>query len=327
MVGFLDTRDMAANFEACRLYTRTHAKTFYFASHVLPEEKRMAAYAVYAFCRYADNVIDTATMPEAHTHALSRIAALHDQLRYMYSYSPLMDPRLAALRETVFRYQIPREYFTDLLRGVEMDLTCRRYETFDTLKVYCYCVASVVGLIMTRIFGVSDERAMRHASDLGTAMQLTNILRDIGEDARMGRVYLPGEELERFGYSEAELAAGRINENFVSLMQYQITRARGYYAGATRGLPMLTDDGSRFCVRLMSRTYARILDVIETNQYDVFTRRATVPASTKVAILIGAAVGRKERPAVPAAGSGFTAGDGVVAFPDSTSVPAASAQS
>ena len=176
MIGYLEIDDMERNVAECKAYTRCHAKTFYFASHVLPREKRRAAYAVYAFCRYADDLVDH-IMPGADTHvALARLSELRRQLMYVYSFSELMDRKLLALRETVFQYRIPQQYFDDLLRGVEMDLTKTRYESFAELKEYCYCVASVVGLVMSRIFGVSDPGALKQAADLGTAMQLTNIL-------------------------------------------------------------------------------------------------------------------------------------------------------
>jgi 15-cis-phytoene synthase len=294
MVGFLEIRETKANAEECRLYTRSHAKTFYFASHVLPLEKRNAAYAVYAFCRYADNIVDIALFPEARTHAAARLNALRDQLRFVYSFSPLMDRRLLAFREAVFTYQIPQEYFSDLLRGVEMDLAPRRFASFAELKEYCYCVASVVGLIMARIFGVTDAGALAHASDLGTAMQLTNILRDVGEDLRMGRVYIPDEDLRAFGVSDDDLAAGRRTIGFTAMMKFEIERARHYYAEGARGIPALPGDGSRFCVRLMSRTYARILDSIEMNEYDVFGRRASVSPLGKSMILAGVLLGTAE---------------------------------
>jgi 15-cis-phytoene synthase len=290
MQGYLEVENIERNFAECKVYTRHYAKTFYFASHVLPREKRKAAYAVYAFCRYADNLVDNA-VPGSDTHlALRRLAELRYQLRYVYTFSELMDPKLLAFRETVFHYKIPQQYFEDLLRGVEMDLTKTRYESFGELQDYCYCVASVVGLIMSCIFGVSDSKALERAEDLGTAMQLTNILRDIGEDYDLGRIYLPKDEIDAFGYTEDELARGVVNENFRRFMGFQITRAREYYERAAAGIPLLTNDGSRFCVRLMSQTYGNILEVIEHNGFDVFGRRAFVHFSKKLWIAVGAAM-------------------------------------
>lgn len=290
MIGFLDERELRANYEQCKTVTRRYARTFYFASHVLPAEKRRAAYAVYAFCRYADELADNHGTSQH--HARQQLSALRDQLRYLYNRSPHMDKRLRALLDTVVRYHIPQEYFFDLLRGVEMDLDRHRFATFAELREYCYCVASTVGLIMTKIFGVADPRAMKHAEDLGVAMQLTNILRDIGEDTLRRRCYIPQEDLRIFSYSEDDLIAQVINEQFRRLMQHSIERARTFYRRADAGIPFLTNDGSRFCARLMRRTYAAILDDIERHGYDVFSRRAFVPTSKKLLFAFEALFGR-----------------------------------
>jgi phytoene synthase len=291
MNGFLEVEELSENYRQCKLYTCHFARTFYFSSHVLPKEKRMAAYAVYSFCRYADEIADHGAALNDIVQAERRLNDLRNQLHYVYTHSSLMNPKLLAFQDTVFQYSIPKEYFVDLLRGVEMDLTKRRFATFADLRDYCYCVASVVGLIITKIFGASTGEALRYAEDLGTAMQLTNILRDIGEDEQRGRIYLPTEELVHFSYSEADVRNGVINNNFVRLMEFQIERARLYYTRAEQGIPMLTNDGSRFCVRLMSRTYARILDAIERNEFDVYTKRAHVPLAKKFAIALGTLAG------------------------------------
>ncbi len=290
MNGFLEVEQVVANYRQCKIYTRHFAKTFYFSSHVLPKEKRMAAYAVYAFCRYADEIADYGSVLNDIVQAERRLNDLRNQVRYLYSFSSHMNPKLSALQDTVFKYAIPKEYFLDLIRGVEMDLTKKRFANFAELKDYCYCVASVVGLIMTKIFGASSNEALAYAEDLGVAMQLTNILRDIGEDCRRGRVYLPLDELQHFGYSESDIQTGEINDRFHCLMEFQVERAREYYQRAEHGIPMLTNDGSRFCVRLMSRTYARILNAIEVNAYDVYETRAYVSLPRKFAIALGALV-------------------------------------
>jgi phytoene synthase len=296
MIGLSESPEVKDDFELCRSETKEHAKSFYFASHVLPEEKRLAAYAVYAFCRRADDIVDrTAAQTDTET-AGRRLGLLRSRLDALYSPSGRTDGQLLALRDTLIKYQIPREYFHDLLRGVEMDLTKRRYASFSELREYCYCVASVVGLIMTRIFGASDERAHEHAVELGIAMQLTNILRDIGEDFRMGRIYLPADERDEFQYSEQDLSRGVVNEQFRALMVFQVARARDYYARAEAGIRLLTDDGSRYCVRLMSGIYAGILGAIEKNGYDVYSHRAHVPTRSKLALAARLAIpfGRPE---------------------------------
>jgi phytoene synthase len=282
----VDGTAVARAYDECQAITRTHARSFYFSSHVLAREKRLSSYAVYAFCRKADNAVDSVGEPLPYDEARRNLADMRRQLDVVYEgQHPLQGP-LLALRDTVERYQIPREYFSDLLRGVEMDLTQTRYQTFDQLKEYCYCVASVVGLMMTKVFGLRNESALQNAIDMGTAMQLTNILRDIKEDYAMGRVYLPQEDLSRFGYTEEDLGRGIINENFTALMRFEISRAREYYQRAERGIPFLSDAGSRYCVRLMSATYAGILDRIEKGRYDVFSRRAHVPIGGKIGLAV-----------------------------------------
>lgn len=299
MRGYLELDKLTENFERCRRYTKHYAKTFYFASHVLPGRKRRAAYAVYAFCRYVDDIADSGQLSVS--QARQMLDDVREQLRRVYAGSPRMDERLLAFRHTVLEYRIPQEHFLDLLRGVEMDLENRRFQTFAALKDYCYCVACTVGLVMTHIFGVSDRSAYRRAEDLGIAMQLTNILRDVGEDYRRSRIYLPEDEMAYFGYSEKDLARGTINDEFIALMRYQIARARNYYRSADYGIPFLTADGSQFCVRLMRRLYAAILDQIERNGYNVFTRRACVPSWKKVLLAGATAVTRAQQPPQPEA--------------------------
>lgn len=287
-------------FRLCQEDTRTHARSFYFASHVLPADKRMASYAIYSFCRTADNIVDSPAGSLQDGLTLRRLDGLRGDLDRVYSANP-PGGKLGALAETVRRYEIPRAYFDDLLRGVAMDVSKTRYATFKELNEYCYCVASVVGLMMTRVFGYADDRAFMHATDLGTAMQLTNVLRDVGEDYRLGRVYLPEEDLGRFGIDEADIARGEVSGRFRALMQFQIARAREYFAKAELGIPLLTNDGSRYCVRLMSATYSGILCAIEENGYDVFRRRAYVPTAQK--LLIAARTALRSAASVPGPGS------------------------
>jgi phytoene synthase len=285
MNNLMTSEAVRKDFIECRSYTRQFAKTFYFASHVLPREKRMAAYALYAFCRYADEVTDSNGAAADPRGALRELAFLRDRLAVLYSSVDVRSPRFLAFQATVRRYGIPQEHFLDLIRGVKMDLMKKRYRNFNELDEYCYCVASTVGLIMTKVFGaVDEERSLDHAAELGKAMQLTNILRDVGEDYRRGRLYLPTEEMEHFGVREQDLQTGNVTPEFVELMKFQIRRAKVFYESAEAGIPRLTDDGSRFCVRLMSRTYAQILSAIEANGYDTLSRRAFVPLRTKLHI-------------------------------------------
>lgn len=268
------------DFKAARQFTRRHAKTFYFASWLLPREKRAAAYVIYAFCRHADDVLDeTADLNPA--DRIVKLDQLHSELEQVYS-GEGHPPEFAPFHEIVHRYGIPREYFSELLEGVAMDLKFTRYRTWPDLEIYCYRVASVVGLIMAHVFGVSDPRAYAHALELGKAMQLTNILRDVKEDYQMGRIYLPGEDLARFGCAEEDLARGAVTDGIRELLRFEIARARALYRSAAAGIPYLVDGGSRFCVQVMSALYERILDVIERNGYDIFSERASVPFREKL---------------------------------------------
>jgi 15-cis-phytoene synthase len=303
MLSPTDTHRSTGHFRACKRITRRYAKSFYFASHVLPREKRMAAYAVYAFCRRADNIADDTEQGHDTQTRCERIGDLRRELRDVYAGGALADPLLLAFRETVIRYRIPEEYFLDLLRGVEMDLTVTRYGDFVRLEEYCYRVASVVGLVMTHIFGVSDPAALTHARDLGTAMQLTNILRDIKEDYARGRVYIPAEDMKKFGCAEEDLRREVVNEGFCSLMRFEIARARELYRSATEGIPALTNDGSRFCVRLMCNIYSGILDEIESLDYDVFRTRAHVPLRRKLRVALQSAGSRNDFRGTGGAGS------------------------
>ncbi len=265
-------------FDAARAICKRHARTFYFASVFLPRAKREAAYAVYAFCRLLDDAADTGgdlfvfdkALDAAYAGSAAEVGNEQERLA------------LIAFGETVRRYDIPKRYFDDLAAGCRMDLTVNRYATWDELRVYCYHVAGVVGLIMCRVFGLADPAAERQAVVMGEAMQLTNILRDVGEDRSLGRIYLPGEDLARFGYGEAELMAGVVNEPFRQLMRFEVERARSLYRDGAAGLAALADDGSRFTASAMGVIYAGILGAIERQGYDVFARRARLSTTQKL---------------------------------------------
>ncbi len=271
--------------------TRHHAKTFYFASHVLPPQKRSDAYAVYAFCRYVDDEVDLAADEESRARAIQKLKVL---LNIAYSPDTPVVGRenplrwLPAFTETFRRRAIPKCYFEDLITGVEMDLGRVRLKDWPELDKYCYHVASVVGLIMVHVLTEPAPELLRPARDLGTAMQLTNILRDVGEDWQRDRVYLPADELERYGISEEDLANQRNDEMFRAMMRTQVDRARDYYRAAEPGILALPDDGSRFCARLMSTVYGAILDEIERADYQVFDRRARVSLPRKLWLAAGA---------------------------------------
>ncbi len=275
--------DIELAYDHCRNVTATHARTFYFASFFLGKPKRTACYAVYAFCRYVDDLADeygrSGNSPAAVEQAILR---WRRDLESVYNGRTKEEPVLIAWTDLLRRYDIPRELPELLIEGCMSDLRPSIHvETFDELYDYCYKVASVVGLMTGRIFGYTDPGADARAVDLGIAMQLTNILRDIGEDAAKNRIYLPREELEKFGLKDWNPIEGRITPEFRKFMRFQIDRARGYYASANLGIPMLEPD-SRLTVQLMSDNYAAILGAIEQNDYDVFSHRAFVPFSRKL---------------------------------------------
>ncbi len=278
MTGSLD---QAIGERRCRRITRHYAKTFFFASHCLPREIRRHAYAVYGFCRWADNAVDEAADFDDASRRLDHVRGV---LAVAYSEAPAPSGVLA-FRKTLRDRAIPRRLFDDLLDGMAMDLTEDRYPDYPALDLYCYRVAGVVGLMMTLVFGYRDECCLPHALALGRAMQLTNILRDVREDLERGRIYLPQDELARFGVSEEQLAEQRVDDSFRAFMRFQIDRAREAYAEAEQGIPFLIGMASRLTVRVMGRLYGGILDEIERLDYDVFQTRAHVSTSRKLRLL------------------------------------------
>jgi phytoene synthase len=243
----------------------------------LAPEKRRAIWAVYAVCRIADDFADSSA------GAAERLARIDDwQARLYAAYDGHPDHEvMVAFADAANNFDIPIQPALQLLRGARSDVTVRRYATYDDLLDYCFHVASTVGLLTCPILGFEDEAALGYGVALGRAMQMTNILRDVGEDARAGRIYLPAEDLHRFDYSEADLLAGIIDERFVALMRFEIARVRTMYEDAAPGIELLAPS-SRFTVRMAFSLYRRILDEIERNGYDVFARRAYVPMAAKL---------------------------------------------
>lgn len=256
--------------------TAEGSKSFYFATRFFPAHLAKAAHAVYWFCRHTDDLVDEApstTIGEAQLNDWEK------KLLRAWDQGCADDPILRVFVETARSYAIPLDYPMDLIEGMRMDLRGTQYQTFDELRVFCYRVASVVGLMMCHVIGF-HEPAPAHAIDLGIALQLTNILRDVGEDLGRGRIYLPHEEMARFGYTANDLRAGLRDERFRSLMKFQIARAECFYEKAKPGIRLLSPDG-RFAVRVAADVYRGILKEIVDNDYDVFHRRAVVPASRK----------------------------------------------
>ena len=263
--------------------TRRSRSNFYYAVLTLPRARRDALYAVYAFCRIVDDVADLGRDTAAQRTELGLWR--EDVARCFEPGPPPSHPIARQLATAVRAYPIPRAALEAIIEGCEMDLARGRYETFADLAPYCYRVASAVGLCCVEIFGYTDPRAREYAVHLGTALQLTNILRDVGVDARDGRVYLPQKELREFGVTEDDLVAGRQSDAFVRLMRHQAARARQFYAAAERAYPVV-DARSLIAAEIMGGIYRALLEEIEARRFAVFGERITVPARRKVAIAL-----------------------------------------
>lgn len=263
----------------CHQVTAYHSRSFHLASGLLPAAKRQATRALYAFCRVTDDLVDRG---EADAETKLQVWRQH-----ALTWRPPADDLVAvAWADARARYHIPQRYAEQLIEGVARDLHQSRYETFEDLATYCYGVASTVGLMSMHITGFSGPEAIPYAVKLGVALQLTNILRDVGEDWRAGRVYLPQEDLARFGLSEADLATGRLDERWRALMRFQIFRNRRLYREALPGLAWLSRDG-RLAIAAAAGLYSAILEDIERHDYDVFNRRAHVSGWGKIRRLPG----------------------------------------
>jgi 15-cis-phytoene synthase len=280
-------------YDYCYRVIRHASKTFYWGSLLFPLEKRRAIWAVYALFRMVDDLVDE--LDEQQVARQGHLTGTCDPRRALDAWRTAIQrlykdgmhnghPVLVAWEDLLSNYSAPLEPVLELMEGMEMDLVQNRYRSFEELYRYCYCVAGTVGVLTSSILGYQDPQALPYATRLGVAMQLTNILRDVGEDAQRGRIYLPLEEIERFGYSEQELLAGVINPAFIELMNFQIERANLYYEHARPGIALLNTD-SHLSIAFSSQMYQAILQRIENNNYNVFTRRASVPWSEKLTML------------------------------------------
>ncbi len=274
-----DRQALERAYAHCDAMTRSNSRSFYLASGLVPAEKRRALRALYSFCRATDDIVDRPN--EGAEAALARW-----RRRAMSSDPAKDDPVALAWTDTRLRYRIPSRYAEQLIDGVARDLRQTRYATFEELALYAYGVASTVGLMSMHILGFSGEEAIPYAVKLGVALQITNILRDVGEDWRAGRVYLPAEELAAHGLSEEDVAAGRVDGRWREFMRFQIDRNRRLYAEAWPGIAMLSRDG-RLAVAAAAEFYRAILGDIEAHDYDVFHRRSHVSCWGKLRRLPG----------------------------------------
>ena len=261
---------------------------FYFAFLFLPREKRDAIFSAYAFSRHTDDLVDHAASTAEARRQLDQWRA---QLHACYNGNathPIAQNLQAVLRE----FPIPKAHFLALIKGVEMDLTKNRHATFDELRAYCYRVASVVGLICIEIFGYTNPQTRDYAINLGLALQLTNIMRDVHEDWQQNRIYLPQEDMARFGYTERALARAEHNASFVELMRFQAQRAWAYYQTADKLLPP-EDRASMFSAQIMGKIYAQLLVKIQRANYDVFRTPIRLNSAHKLGIALRCWLGRK----------------------------------
>lgn len=271
------TPTVARSYRLCEAIARRAAGNFYPAFRLLPQSQRRAMCALYAFSRIADDLSDEPGPLETKRHGLE---AWRRGLDGVYL-GKCAHPTHAALCEMIEKYDIPHAYLAAIIDGVEMDLAPVSYETFADLRLYCYRVASAVGLACIHIWGFHGEQAKAHAEEAGLAFQLTNILRDLAEDAARGRVYLPREDLERFGYSQAQLLRGECDANFRALMRFEVERARSFYERSWSLLKFLAPPG-RAVYFVMARTYRGLLEKIEKRDYDVFNGRVSVSSWRKL---------------------------------------------
>jgi len=286
-----DLPTLAAAYESCRQETARWAKTFYLGTLLMPAAKRQAIWAIYVWCRRTDELMDS---PQAHglpaEVLLRRLDSWEKRTRGLFE-GRVEDGLDRVMVDTIERYPQPLQAYLDMIEGQRMDVVQQCYSNFEELELYCYRVAGTVGLMSQAVMGLDPAYTTAPWSErpdpteaavaLGIANQLTNILRDVGEDRGRGRIYLPQEDLERFGYTEAELQAGIVNDNWRALMALQLQRARDWFVRSEAGVRWLSAD-ARWPVWTSLRLYRGILDVIERQDYDVFNRRAYVPTAGKL---------------------------------------------
>jgi len=275
---------LAASYRHCEFVAKTQAKNFYYSFITLPPEKKAAMCAIYAFMRYSDDVSDEeAAQGKTKAQELSEWRVALDRA-FSGDYGDSLI--LPAFHDTTKTYGIPARYFHELIDGMEQDLTKTRYSTWDETRNYCYLAASVVGFVCIHVWGFDerDGKAMEYAEACGIALQLTNILRDVKEDAARDRIYLPQEDLDRFGVTAESLKRGNVDDKFRALIQFEAERAKEYYDLAHRLFPYVHRPG-RPTLSIMLRIYRGILDRIEHQKYDVYSKRARVSTHKKLSIV------------------------------------------
>ena len=272
---------MAQSYALCKEFNKRHGTTYYWSTKVLPADKRPHVHALYGFCRYADDIVDDLGPVPTAERAVA-LASFGERFFRDLENGSSSDPVLMAVVDTVRKFELDPQCFRRFLRSMTMDLTVATYETWADLLDYMDGSAAVIGEMMLPILDPVDSAAISHARDLGNAFQLTNFLRDVNEDLDRGRIYVPQEDLRRF---DVRLHDREVTAAFVEVMQFEIARCRSLYASADLGIAMLPPRSAR-CIRAARNLYSGILERIEAQNYDVFSRRASVPTWQK-AIVVG----------------------------------------
>lgn len=263
--------------EYCQRKAAHSGSSFYYSFLFLPDERRRAITALYAFCREVDDVVDECSDASV---ARIKLAWWREEVAGIYHGQP-RHPVARALSEVVGRFQLQEQHLQEIINGMEMDLDYNAYPDFESLKLYCYRAASVVGILSAEIFGYRDPRTPQYATDLGMAFQLTNIIRDVGEDARRGRIYLPLDEMQQYGVSTADISQARETDNFKRLMEFQIERALGFYERAFAQLPDIDRKRQRTGI-IMAAIYRALLDEIRADGCRVLTQRISLTPIRKL---------------------------------------------
>ena len=265
----------------CEEKAAASGSSFTASFRFLEPERRQAITALYAFCREVDDAVDECADPNI---AAAKLAWWRGEVAALYAGHPT-HPVTQSLSTALPRFNLPAEHLQEIIDGMEMDLHQTRYADFKALHLYCYRVASVVGLLASEIFGYTNRRTQKYAHDLGLALQLTNIIRDVGEDARRGRIYLPQDELARFGVSEANILASRYSDQFKALMEFQAERAREYYQRALAELSAADRKAQRAGL-IMAAIYRTVLDEVAKDGFQVLDRRLSLPPARKLWIAV-----------------------------------------
>ena len=280
---------LQASYQRCRRLNAQHGKTYFLATRLLPAAKRPFVHALYGLARYADEIVDTIDPAFTAQQRADALGRWSDRFLADLTRGHSEDPVAAAAVDTAVRWAIPTVHFEAFFHSMRMDLTVESYQTYEDLTEYVYGSAAVIGLQMVPILEPRSDRAYEHARDLGIAFQLANFIRDVGEDLLRGRIYLPLRELAAHGVTPADVRARRVDDNWREALADQIGRVRQLQARANPGIGMLAPD-SQPCIAAASELYCGIVDEVEANDYDVFTRRATVAWSRRLAVAVPAAV-------------------------------------